>query len=144
MSECVSVCMRVCVCREGVLGYSTSAQLQTRLAPSTDRCCSRRNPAEATRRDFHVGRTTIQSLSFSDPPPPPHHRLSPCAALKTAAPVLLAILERINSTIDWLSCTWRGTEGNHWSATACLPPGLRKSKKFGVILCFGFGGIMGR
>lgn len=63
--------------------------------------------------------TPPSSLPLSEPALPPRPRQDALrAALKTAAPVFLVILERINSTIDWLSCTWRGTgtEGNQWSA----------------------------
>lgn len=115
----LSVCVGVCFGR--VLGYPTSAQLHTRLAPSAARCCSRRRPGGAAGRASPGSRRYPAALSAT-----PTHQLTPCAALQTAAPVLLAIWERINSKIDWLSCTWRGTEGDQWSATACLPPGRRK------------------
>ena len=47
------------------------------------------------------------------PATPPASRSDPRprAARETAAPVLPAVLERISSTIDWLSCAWKERRG---------------------------------
>lgn len=66
-------------------------------------------------------------LTWATPPssrppkaPPIPTRLYVSGSREDAAPVLPAISKRINRTIDWLSCTWRGTEGNQWSAEKSL------------------------
>ncbi|EAX06195.1 nephronectin, isoform CRA_b, partial [Homo sapiens] len=91
LRECEHECVDVC----------------TRLVPGADGCCEKRFYSGAHRRP----------VAFLQRPLPPPLRVGPCLVLKKdAAPVLPLILERINSTIDSLSCTRRRTEGNQWSA----------------------------